>query len=142
MAKQIVDPWLEDDGFNTIDFGMGKHDEVILDDDLPPAPITPALTPEVIQTQTPEPTPEVQVVPPPPVEEDTPETMDLDDGTQLTLEKDKGQWKGSVIGQSGNPQIYWGKTKNELVFNILKAQANATKKIREQNARLKFNSAP
>jgi hypothetical protein len=67
--------------------------------------------------------------------------MDLDDGTQLTLEKDKGQWKGSVIGQSGNPQIYWGKTKNELVFNILKAQANATKKIREQNLKLKHKPA-
>jgi hypothetical protein len=68
--------------------------------------------------------------------------MDLEDGTQLVLSKDKGVWVGSVVGRAGSAQVYKGATKNKLILEVLKAQANATKKIREQNAKIKFGSIP
>jgi hypothetical protein len=96
------------------------------------------LEPEVIEHHNP-----VVEEPPPAPEVDQPETMTLDDGTELTIEKEKGQWKGTVSSPTGgNAQIYWGKTLKELIFNTLKAQANATKKIREQNVKLKFRDTP
>ena len=146
MAQKVVDPWLlNSDG--TVDpfaanVDWGAPDLPDLDDDQP-NPNDPVLvpqdglTPEII---TPEP---VAPVPVPEPEAEEPETVELEDGTTLTLEKEKGQWKGTVASSTGgNPQVYWGKTKNELIFNVLKAQANATKKIREQNAKLKYGSAP
>lgn len=91
------------------------------------------LEPTVIQTQ--------PVEPPPPPPDDEPEVLDLEDGTQLELKKDKGWWVGSVVGQIGSPQVYKGATKNKLILEVLKAQANATKKIREQNTKLKLGTA-
>jgi hypothetical protein len=142
MAKQtVVDPWLDDkDGFTRVDFQLRPEDAIDPDDNRGLDQIQ-GLDPEIVGPKAPseEPDPEpVAIIPPPEPEPETPETFELEDGTQLTLEKDKGQWKGSVIGITGNPQVYWGKNKNELIINILKAQANATKKIREQNLKLKF----
>jgi len=142
MAKPnvVVDPWLDDpDGFTRVDFQLRPEDAIDPDDR--GLDQIPGMDPEIVGPKAPsdEPDPEpVAIIPPPEPEPETPETFELEDGTQLTLEKDKGQWKGSVIGITGNPQVYWGKNKNELIINILKAQANATKKIREQNLKLKF----
>lgn len=138
MSKPVLDPWLlnpdgtEDPFAGTVSFSMGLKDEVD-----PDAPITPDLQPEVITNPATPPEPQ-PVVPPVEPEPDQPETFELEDGTKLVLEKEKGQWKGSIVGLAGNPQVYWGKNKNELIINTLKAQANATKKIREQNLKLKF----
>jgi hypothetical protein len=97
------------------------------------------LDPEIVTT----PVAEVPPPPPEPVEPEGPKTLELEDGTTLTLDKERGQWKGVVSSVGGgNPQVYWGKNKDELILNVLKAQANATKKIREQNAKLKFGSVP
>ena len=149
MAKPVSDPWLlnadgtPDPFANNVNWDMPDLPD--LDDPQPDIdPVLDAhdnLDPEIV-TSTPEPVVEpVQPVEPPEPEE--PETMDLEDGTQLVLQKDKkGWWEGSVIGQAGSAQVYKGQTKNKLVMEILKAQANATKKIREQNAKLKFGSAP
>lgn len=131
-----VDPWLlnsdgtEDPFAANVNWSMPDLPDL----DEPLSTTDPVLIPDEV---------EPEVIPPEPDPEDAPETMELEDGTNLTLEKEKGQWKGTVSTTgAGNPQVYWGKTKNELVFSILKAQANATKKIREQNAKLKFSSAP
>ena len=145
MAKtQAPDPWLLDasgneDEFTRVDFRLRPEDAIDPDDNHGLDQIQ-GLDPEIVGPPAPsdEPDPVVIVPPPPEPEPETPETFELEDGTQLSLEKDKGQWKGSVIGVTGNPQVYWGKNKNELIINILKAQANATKKIREQNLKLKF----
>ena len=148
MAKQLVDPWtLGPDGnpdpFTRIDWE--SHPGDLID---PDEPISldqhDGLAPEIVviegdTVRQPEPV----VPPPPPPEPDGPETMELEDGTLLTIEKERGQWKGAVASPlGGSPQIYWGKTLKELIFTTLKAQANATKKIREQNVRIKRNAAP
>ena len=156
MAKQN-DPWLmNSDGTldpfaNNVDWGANSADlkdpDLLLEDE-PIVPTDPVLDqhqglqPEIVvrrNTPEPEPEPEPVVVPDP----DEPETMTLEDGTELTIEKERGQWKGTVASPTGgNPQVYWGKTLKELIFTTLKAQANATKKIREQNAELKFGRTP
>lgn len=144
MTKPVSDPWLlNSDGSpdpfaNNVDWNMPDLpdlDEDINDQDPVLAPQE-NLDPEIIET------PPVVDPTPPPEEPEEPETMDLEDGTQLVLSKDKGVWVGSVVGRAGSAQVYKGATKNKLILEVLKAQANATKKIREQNAKLKFGSAP
>jgi hypothetical protein len=151
MAK-TQDPWLlnpdgsPDPFAGNVDWGANYadlKDPDVVEPDNQEQFIDPALdahanlNPEIVRTP---PVVEPVVDPPPPPDPDEPETMTLDDGTELTIEKEKGQWKGTVASPTGgNPQVYWGKTLKELIFNTLKAQANATKKIREQNAKLKFN---
>jgi hypothetical protein len=152
MAKTAQDPWLlnpdgsPDPFAGNVDWGANYadlKDPDVVEPDNQEQFIDPALdahaslNPEIVRTP---PVVEPVVEPLPPPEPDEPETMSLDDGTELTIEKEKGQWKGTVASPTGgNPQVYWGKTLKELIFNTLKAQANATKKIREQNAKLKFN---
>ena len=145
MPNIVQDPWLlNSDGTpdpfaSNVDWHMPDlpdPDESLPAGDPVLEPIS-ELDPEIVVTP--------PVEPPPPEPEPEPETktLELEDGTTLTLEKEKGQWKGVVSSVSGgNPQVYWGKTKDELILNVLKAQANATKKIREQNAKLKFGQAP
>ena len=149
-AQNPVDPWLlQADGSvdpfaSTIDFGMTTRDEVdpdLLDDE----PQTP-LNPDVIGNQPPapselddEPVPVAPAIEPEP---EGPETFEVEDGT-VTLEKERGQWKATLLNNvGGNPQIYWGKNKNELLINAMKAQLNATAKIRELNKKVKLTAAP
>jgi hypothetical protein len=144
MSKPVSDPWLlNSDGSpdpfaNNVDWNMPdlpNLDEDINDQD-PVLTSQENLDPEIIET------PPVAGPPPPPEEPEEPETMDLEDGTQLVLSKDKGVWVGSVVGCAGSAQVYKGATKNKLILEVLKAQANATKKIREQNAKIKFGAIP
>jgi hypothetical protein len=147
-TQNPVDPWLlQADGTidpfaSTIDFGMTTRDEIdpdLLDDE--PTP----LNPEVIGNQPPAPSEEVDE--PAPVlvaepEPEGPEIFEVEDGT-VTLEKERGQWKATLLNSvGGNPQIYWGKNKNELLINAMKAQLNATAKIRELNKKVKLTAAP
>ena len=141
MAKQEPDLWtLNADGtkdpFSNINWNMPDLPD--LEDDQPNIDpvLQPALDPEVVSNR-PAPVAEPVLEPEP----DEPETLDLEDGTQLVLKKDKGWWVGSVIGAAGSPQTYKGQTKNQLILEVLKAQANATKKIREQNREIKLGKS-
>jgi len=157
--SNVTDPWLlNPDGSvdpfaNNVDWGANYAD--LRDPDLvepdnqeqfvdPALDAHPGMKPEVVEDHPnledkPEPEPE----PAPAPEPDEPTVTELEDGTQLITEKEKGQWKGTIISPTGgSPQVFWGKTKDGLIANLLKAQANATKKIREQNAKLKFAKTP
>jgi hypothetical protein len=145
MSRTVSDPWLlnpdgtADPFASNVDWNMPDLpdlDEDINDQD-PVLASQEGLDPEIVETP-----PVEELPPPPPPEPEGPETMDLEDGTQLVLSKDKGVWVGSVVGRAGNAQVYKGATKDKLILEILKAQANATKKIREQNAKIKFGSIP
>lgn len=134
------DPWLQDDdGFGQVDFRRNTAD-LLTDDDI--IPVNDVLSPDLI-TNTPvdpeEPATVVLVVDPPPPAEDQPVVFNGPDGSTSTLEKSSKGWKGSVDLNNGTqPQVYYGKTKDELIGSILNAQANATKKIREQNRQIKL----
>jgi hypothetical protein len=153
MANQpVVDPWLVNadgtvDPFSSnIDFGMTSKDEIDDPDDFN-LDIQPGLTPDVViaeggvvrQPQA----PSEPVVPAAPVEPEGPEVIDLDDGGSITLDKEKGQWKATLDpGNGANPEVFWGKNKDGLVVNVLKAKLNATKKIRELNKQVKLAGVP
>ena len=150
MAQQVIDPWLVNadgsvDPFaSTVDFGMTSQDEIADPNDIT-LDIQPGLNPDVViaeggvirQPQAPAAEP---VVPPEP---SGPEVIDLEDGGSITLDKEKGQWKATLDpGNGANPEVFWGKNKDGLVVNVLKAKLNATKKIRELNKQVKLGAAP
>lgn len=138
MSANDNDLWL-DEGFGRVDFKAGKHE--LLDDlseDFPPE-----------ETTEPPPTQEVAPIAPvvePPIatptpEEDEPIVIDLGNGGQAVIEKTKSKgWKGSIDVGNGGVQNFYGKTKNDLLIELFKAQANATKKIREQNRQIKLGT--
>lgn len=66
------------------------------------------------------------------------------DGSTLTVEKTSRGWKATCdTGIAGvAPEIFYGQTKDELFQNVAAGKINATKKIREQNVRLKLEAAP
>lgn len=146
MAIPVVDPWLlnpdgtTDPFAGTVDFSSNPGDlrdpDVITDTD-PVLDPHENLDPEIVTEPEPEP-----VVPVVVVEPESPEFFDVEGGS-VSLEKERGQWKATLTSDSGgNPQVYWGRSKNDLLGNVLKAQLYATQKIREQNAKLKFNTVP
>lgn len=136
MPNQVVDPWLEPDGFSS----PILYSEAYGRDEPDGLEIHPGLDPEVVVVEGG--VPKVEPVAEP--EPEGPEVFQIGDDGTVTLEKEKGQWKCTLeSGSGGQPQVYWGKTKNELIATAMgKAQLNATKKIRELNAKLKLGGAP
>jgi hypothetical protein len=149
MTKPVIDPWLVNadgtvDPFaSTVDFGMTSHDEI--DDPDIHVDIQPGLTPDVVISEggvirQPEAPADPVVVS---QEPQGPEVIDLEDGGSIILDKEKGQWKATLDpGNGANPEVFWGKNKDGLVVNVLKAKLNATKKIRELNKQVKLGNAP
>ncbi len=150
MSKPTVDPWLvgpdgQPDPFaGTIDFGMTSKDEID-----PDSPIEShgGLNPEIIGQP---PAPSEEEIPPAPEpvapvvepEPEGPEVIDLGDGATVIRTKEKGQWKAVLDpGTGANPETFWGKTKDELLSNVLTAKLNATRKIRELNKKVKLTAS-
>jgi hypothetical protein len=121
---------------------MSTKDEVELDEH-------PVLNPEIIVgPPAPSGEPDEPVEQPPaPVAEPEPEpegpdVIDLGDGATVVRTKEKGQWKAVLDpGTGANPEVFWGKTKDELLANTLKGKLEATKKIRELNKKVKLTAA-
>lgn len=132
----LNDLWLEGE-FGGVDFTPDKPDNI---DDQPTPMIAPDLVPQVI-TNVPElvDTPEPEITPEPAQPESVePVIFSNPDGSYTRMEKTSKGWKATVDIGSGGQQDYYGKTKDELIQNILKAQLHATKKIREQNRAIKL----
>jgi hypothetical protein len=152
MAKTpVIDQWLlnadgsPDPFAGTVDFGMTKADE--LDPDLL-LDEHPVLQPEII-TGPPAPSDEEVETPPASVvpvetapEPEGPEVFDVGEGATITRTREKGQWKAVLDpGTGANPEVFWGKNKDELLVNALKGKLEATKKIRELNKKVKLTAA-
>jgi hypothetical protein len=146
-AKNPIDPWLlQADGTldpfaGTVDFGMTTRDEVdpnLLDDEVPAV-----LSPDLTGNQPPAPS-EEPVESPSPVAEpepEGPEIIDIGDGATILRTKEKGQWKAVLDpGTGASPEVFWGKTKDELLVNALTGKLNATRKIRELNKKVKLTA--
>ncbi len=71
-------------------------------------------------------------------EPEEPQFTRNEDGSFFGMEKTPKGWKGTVNIGYGGSQDFYGKTKDELIRNILKAQFNASRKIREQNKKIKL----
>ena len=145
--KPVVDQWLvnadgtPDPFAANIDFGMTKADE--LDPDLA-LEEHPGLDPQIIGPSVPDPVivPDAPPIPPvDPPEPEGPEVFDVGDGATVTRTREKGQWKAVLDpGTGANPEVFWGKNKDELLTNVLKGKLEATRKIRELNKKAKLTA--
>jgi hypothetical protein len=149
MAKPVIDPWLlnadgtPDPFSQAVDYGMTAKDEV--DPDLQPIEPHGGLDPQIIANQPPAPSEETPVeTPPAPVvepEPEGPEVFELPNGGTVTRTKEKGQWKAVLDpGTGANPEVFWGKNKDELLVSVLTGKLEATKKIRELNKKVKLTA--
>lgn len=129
------DPWFTPDpyGFNNV-----SKDEARAPLELEGT--TPELIPEVITNVAPEPEPELQPAPEPEPEPEGPRVIQFSDNGYGTIEKSSKGWKGTV-DLNGRAQNFYGKTKDELIENLLKAQFNASKLITEQKRAIKLGTA-
>lgn len=129
-----VDPWVDPD-FPNVDFtqhaSQDLADGIIEDED-------DNLHPEIVQNTTQREEPPVPEPTPVAVVEDEPESFALPDGGSGTIEKTKKGWRVAIDIGAGGIQNFYGKTKNEAMINMAVAQANATKKIRDLNRKVKL----
>ena len=71
---------------------------------------------------------------------DEPETFEYQDGSSITIEKTNKGWKATLESGTAQPEVFYGKTKEEMFLNVSSAKIQATKKIREQNKQIKLGS--
>src|SRR5215469_7396296 len=133
----VADPWLNDDDFTQLDTRKGT----LADELANIANAEPELIPEVVTNVEPvqevnEPAPAPAPAPEPP----QPEVTNFADGSSLTLEKTSKGWKATCESgiQGVNAEVFYGRTKDELLQNIAAGKINSTKKIRELNRAAKI----
>ena len=137
VTPVVSDPWLDpftqlgrEGYFQDItqiaaDEGFGTPDAPA--PEAPDAPLAPLVVPPV------EP-----VIPAPEIEPEGPRVFPVDGGGTLTMEKGSKGWQATLTAEGLKDQVYYGKTKDELLLNFGKAQLHATKKIRAQDQKLKL----
>lgn len=71
-----------------------------------------------------------------------PVVYDFGDGSSAVIEKDNKGWKATLdAGTGGQPEVFRGHTKDEMYQSLMAGKINATKKIREQNRKIKLGVA-
>lgn len=145
MANTAADPWIDTD-FGGVDF-RAHHEDLLeqykaLEDehqtslllpeiiDLPPAD-------EILSTPPADLTP-APVVVAEEVYSDEPEYLDLPDGGRVAIEKTKKGWCATLDSGSGGLEKFYGKTKNEMLQQVLVGKLNATKQIRDLTRKVKL----
>jgi len=109
--------------------GFGTPDTPAPDaPDAPGTPIPVEAAPEPVAPSEPAPEPEPE----------GPRVFPVDGGGTLILEKGSKGWQATLKLDGIKDQVYYGKTKDDLFVNFGKAQLHATKKIRQQDEKLKL----
>jgi hypothetical protein len=90
-------------------------------EDAPPAPPTP---------------------PPAPAAPPAPEVIEYEDGSTLSIDKTGKGWRAVLDSGSGNPEIFYGKTKDEMWSNVAAAKMHATRHIRDLDRKIKLTARP
>jgi len=83
----------------------------------------------------PEPQPVPEVIVPPVVETYQPEVYDVEGG-QVIIEQTKDGWKGTLKG--ARTEVFKGRTKSELMTNVLAGKLKATTQLDKLNKELKL----
>lgn len=89
------------------------------------------LNPEIVSNLGEQPEP---IVPPPVDEvptEDEPTVHEFEDGSRATIEKTRKGWCATLDSGEGDPEVFYGNTKDELYTRIMAGKIHATRKIRE-----------
>jgi hypothetical protein len=134
MTEQAKDPW-ENDQFAPLDTRTGPdHLARLIAEDAnanpndfpaPPDPEVPPVPPKVAETPVPAFSPE--------------ETVTLEDGSSVTTTNDAEGWHATVNPGNGKTlQVFHARTERELIKALMVAQANATKKINQQEKQIKL----
>lgn len=89
---------------------------------------------EVLEADGPAPQPQPEPAPVPPAE-DQPEVFDIEGG-QVTIEKTGTGWKATLKGK--RTEVFKGKTKSELMTNVLAGKLNASNQLDKLNKQLKL----
>lgn len=147
MATPVVDPWL-DEGTSLGSFDSSYFEDITktneeLNQADPDTPGEPKPAEEPVVEPAPEPVAAEPVVEPQPEPEPAePQVTTFDDGSTLTVLKEKGVWKAVLDTNipGVNPETFKGKTKEELYSRIAFGKVNATRKIRELNREAKLGS--
>lgn len=129
VVDNSIDPFI--DQFTQLDLSSGPKHFADTND-----PET-ELQPEVVSNVEEHVAPEVQ----PPAEPE-PTTFQMEDGSTFTIENTKKGWRAELNSGDGNPEVFYGATKDELLQNLAVGKINATRKIREQNRKLKLGAQP
>jgi hypothetical protein len=90
---------------------------------------------QVLAADGPAPQPEPEVVAPPVVETYQPEIYDVDGG-QVIIEHTRDGWKGTLKGV--RTEVFKGRTKDELLTNVLAGKLKATTQLDKLNKELKL----
>jgi len=137
----IPDPFLSDDGFGGVDF-RGDNGGSIADEIERLAREGPGEDP-ANKPQTdgdPEPEPTVAVAPAP--EPDQPKVIEYEDGSSVTIEHGSKGWKATLDANTGgNPEIFYGGTKDELMINMAVGKISGTQEVRKMKSKMKLESA-
>lgn len=123
--------WVDED--THLDTSYGPKPIIEVEESQPPVVIE-----EVIDDPTTQAFDELET-PKPEVNEPT--VYDYGDGSSAVIEKDNKGWKATLdAGTGGQPEVFRGHTKDEMYQNLMAGKINATKKIREQNRKIKLSS--
>ena len=164
MAKAVTDPWVDEDtrldtaphaedkelaalateplsvpNYDPADFEIEEKPGESLADYLKRVEVADNGTEALAPAPAPAPEPVVEA---PPAAADAAEVHTYPDGSTLTTEKTKKGWKAVCdTGIEGvAPEVFYGATKDEMWRNVAAGKINATRKIREQNLKIKLEA--
>jgi hypothetical protein len=80
--------------------------------------------------------------PPAPAAPPAPEVIEYEDGSTLSIDKTGKGWRAVLDSGSGNPEIFYGKTKDEMWSNVAAAKMHATRHIRDLDRKIKLTARP
>lgn len=80
--------------------------------------------------------------PAPPAPAPQPEVIEYEDGSALSIEKTTKGWRAVLDSGSGNPEVFYGKTQNEMWTNVAAAKMHATRHIRDLDRKIKLTARP
>ncbi len=142
MTQAIADPFT-DEKFAQLDLSTGPKSMVealspIVDEHPEFAPTDEEV---IVADGSGEPEP---VTPPAPVvvTPAQPETYEYPDGSTVTLSKTSKGWCATLDSGGKAPEKFYGRTKDELLTNVLAAKLHATQHIRELNKKIKLTAKP
>lgn len=127
------DPW-EDDQFAPLDLRTGPEHFA--------TQLAEIANSDPVNFPSPEAEPVVPAPPPPAPAAPTyaaPDEISMEDGSTVTTWEDAEGWHASVDPKNGKTvQVFHGRTERELLKQLAIAQANATKKINQQEKQIKL----
>lgn len=143
MSEFAIDPFA-DEKFSQLDLRSGPQSMAealspIVDEHPEFAPTAE----EVIDADgAPEPEPVVPVVVTPVVTREEPESFTYPDGSTVVVDKTHRGWCATLDSGGKAPEKFYGRTKDELLTNVLAAKLHATQHIRDLNKKLKLTARP